>query len=330
MRSLTPPDEETIISTWEKNAAPLVSVTIISYNHEKFIESAINGALAQITDFSIEIIIYDDASLDGTQEIIKKYAQKYPGIIVPLLQEENQWLEKKVNGTVVIAWPSAKGKYIAWLEGDDFWTDPLKLQKQVDFLESHEEYVACFTGATILNEMEGTSFDFMKYFEEGDVSLEKIIEIGGSIYPTSSFVFRNNVINKDLLDYLLEYLAGDTTLIIAAGMSGKVFFLNENTTVYRRWVGGLYSSVSKDPRAIARWKQERLNGFKKLRGITGGNLRRVVRQKISSESLYILRNSDSVGRFYCFFNLTGSDILTFIVHILLGIKNMLKSFIAPF
>lgn len=119
---------------------PLVSICCITYNHENYIRDAIEGFLIQNTSFPFEIIIHDDASTDNTANIIEEYANKYPDLFVTILQSENQW--SKGGGSIYarFVYPRARGKYIALCEGDDYWTDPFKLQKQVDFLESNHDY----------------------------------------------------------------------------------------------------------------------------------------------------------------------------------------------
>lgn len=118
----------------------LVSISCITYNHSVYIRQCLDGMLMQQTNFGFEILIHDDCSTDGTDDIIREYASKFPQIIKPLFEEENQYQQGKPLGTVVWNLPRAKGKYVALCEGDDYWTDPLKLQKQVDFLESHSGY----------------------------------------------------------------------------------------------------------------------------------------------------------------------------------------------
>ena len=120
-------------------AKPLLSVCTITYNHAPYIRDCIEGVLMQKTDFAIEHLIHDDASTDGTEEIIREYEAKYPDIIKPLYEKENQWVKGR-RGSRVFNYPRARGKYIAICEGDDYWTDPYKLQKQVDFLEANPEY----------------------------------------------------------------------------------------------------------------------------------------------------------------------------------------------
>ncbi len=117
----------------------IVSVCCLAYNHESYIRKCLEGFLIQKTDFPFEILIHDDASTDGTEEIIREYEAKYPNIIKPLYEKENQW-QKGRRGSAIFNFPRARGKYIALCEGDDYWTDPYKLQKQVDFLEENPEY----------------------------------------------------------------------------------------------------------------------------------------------------------------------------------------------
>ena len=123
-----------------------VSVVCNAYNHEKYIRSALEGFAMQKTSFPFEVLVHDDASTDRTAEIIREYEIKYPDIIKPIYSTENQYskndgsLSQIQNGRV-------QGKYIALCEGDDYWTDPLKLQKQYDLLESHPEIDICATAA---------------------------------------------------------------------------------------------------------------------------------------------------------------------------------------
>ncbi len=118
---------------------PKVSICCVTYNQASYIKASLDSFLMQETNFDFEIIIHDDASTDGTSDIIREYEKKYPNIIKPQIQIENQW-SKGVRGIFSrFTFPRSAGKYIALCEGDDYWTDPLKLQKQVDFLENNEE-----------------------------------------------------------------------------------------------------------------------------------------------------------------------------------------------
>lgn len=132
------------------NDMPLVSVSCLTYNHKAFIRKTLDGILMQQCTFNFEILIHDDASTDGTQDIIREYEHVYPSVIKPIYQTENQFSLKRINISQLQR-KRARGKYIALCEGDDYWTDPLKLQKQVDFLESHPDFSMCFHKCTIEN-----------------------------------------------------------------------------------------------------------------------------------------------------------------------------------
>lgn len=124
---------------------PLVSICCLTYNHAAFIRKCLDGFLMQQTSFPVEILIHDDASTDGTDDIVKEYTAKYPDKIFPLFETENKYSNGyKGKMDITFNYSRAKGKYIASCEGDDYWTDPLKLQKQVDFMESHTDYSVCF------------------------------------------------------------------------------------------------------------------------------------------------------------------------------------------
>ena len=120
----------------------MVSINCIAYNQERYISDAIEGFLRQQTDFGYEILIHDDASTDRTAGIIEDYTRRYPDLIKPLYQTENQY-SKGIKVGTAFNLPRAKGKYVAFCEGDDYWTDPEKLQKQVDYMESHPECSMC-------------------------------------------------------------------------------------------------------------------------------------------------------------------------------------------
>src|SRR5690606_16372266 len=131
---------------------PLVSICCITFNHVNFIRDAIDGFLMQKTDFPFQILIHDDASTDGTEEIIREYESNHPDIIKPIYETENQYVKGR-KGSRTFNFPRAKGKYIAMCEGDDYWIDSLKLQKQVDFLEANPTFSGTFheTRVTIEN-----------------------------------------------------------------------------------------------------------------------------------------------------------------------------------
>jgi len=137
----------------KKNENIMVSIDCITYNHEDYIRDTIDSFLMQKTNFNYEILIHDDASTDRTAEIITEYQKKYPDIIKPIFQKQNQYSQGVKHISYKFNHTRAKGKYIAFCEGDDYWIDENKLQKQVDFLETNPECTFCFHNAIVLDEL---------------------------------------------------------------------------------------------------------------------------------------------------------------------------------
>ena len=220
------------------NKQPLVSICCITYNHKDYIREAIEGFLMQKTTFPIEIIIHDDASTDGTAIIVEEYAEKYPDIFVSILQKENQWSKGGGSINARFVFPRARGKYIALCEGDDYWTDPLKLQKQVDFLEANEDYGAVFTDADILYQISGKkilSYDkkHRRRIPEGDVFNELLYS---SPYKSCTVLFRHKFI-YGMMDYEFlkneKFIMGDKLLWLHIAANSKIGYIFDSTSVYR-------------------------------------------------------------------------------------------------
>lgn len=228
--------------TWPKDTIPLVSICCITYNHESFIQDAIDGFLMQKTSFPIEILIYDDASTDETANIIKVYEDKHPYIIKPIYQTENQY-SKGVRPTAKFNLPRAKGKYIALCEGDDYWTDPLKLKKQVDLLEANPDFSSYFHNTTCV--YENGSQECVNYvapthklfFTLYDLSIE------GNFIPTCSIMFRRELLGQ-LPDWWNTLYARDWGLHILNSQYGNIGYIDEFMGVYRNHSGGLWSGIS--------------------------------------------------------------------------------------
>lgn len=235
-----------------KNNLPLVSISCITYNHAPYIRQCLDGFLMQKTNFKFEVLIHDDASTDGTEEIIREYEAKYPDIIKALYEEENQYVLGR-RGSKTFNYPRAKGKYIALCEGDDYWTDPYKLQKQVDFLEENDDYVLSNTDVCFLYEESQyylNNYNKKKKIENftGDVSLEKILN-GNYVIRTVSVLCRT----KNVLDYInsdfqrkmsMYLLMGDTPLWAFLSLYGKFHYIKESTAVYRKNKGSVSNQLS--------------------------------------------------------------------------------------
>jgi glycosyltransferase involved in cell wall biosynthesis len=217
----------------------LVSICCVSYNHENYIRQCLDGFVMQKTNFAFEILVHEDASTDGTAEIVKSYEENYPNLFRCVYQAENQFL--KQNTLVNILFKMAKGKYIALCEGDDYWTDPYKLQKQVDFLEANREYVACFHEVKVLMHNGDFVDDFLTSVPQKHETLEDIAREGNYIH-TPSVVFRNVI-----REYPKEFKyspVGDYFLYILLAQYGKFKYLNEKMAVYRYGVGVFSQNTS--------------------------------------------------------------------------------------
>jgi glycosyltransferase involved in cell wall biosynthesis len=216
---------------------PLVSISCITFNHAPYIRECLDGFLMQQCDFEFEILIHDDASTDGTQEIIKEYQEKYPDIIKPILQQENQY-SKGVRGiNLIFNFPRAKGKYIALCEGDDYWVDPKKLQKQVSFLETNLDYNFSMGRVDMFMQKSG---QLRKRKEHIDVNDSESFTVADYLkHPfsqTSTFVFRNGV---EFPDWIYETRAADQALVIIATGDGKIKYHPEILSIYRIHSGGV-------------------------------------------------------------------------------------------
>jgi glycosyltransferase involved in cell wall biosynthesis len=216
----------------------IVSVAMITYNHERYISQAIESVLSQETDFQFELIIGEDCSTDGTRAILRAYGERYPGRISLLLPERNQGPLVNLISTLKIC----HGKYVATLEGDDYWTDPRKLQKQVNFLEQHQEYVMCFHNTLIENEDDHQRH--IMYPEQWNTcTAEQMIvnfndfALNSTAGHTSSMVFKNGLL-KELPAWFSELMSIDIPLQIMLAQYGKAGFINEVMSIYRKHAGG--------------------------------------------------------------------------------------------
>jgi len=216
-------------------ADPLVSVIITTYNHEKYIRSAIEGCLMQKTSFPFEIIIHDDASTDNTSSIVREYAETYPHQIIPVIQEENLY-NKGVKGAEryhKFLEPLVKGKYIAHCEGDDYWIDPLKLEKQVTVMEKDPSISMCFTAVRVKFANCNRKNRIKRSYKGSCYCAPKDIILGNGGFSDLVSI----IIPADIYDDLPEWYhlspTGDVALNFLAMVRGKVYYLDEVTATYR-------------------------------------------------------------------------------------------------
>lgn len=220
---------------------PLVSILCVTYNQKDYIVQTIEGFLMQKVDFPIEIIIHDDASTDGTTEILREYVQKYPDLIKPIFQEKNQY-SQKVNIWNTFIYPKAQGKYYAECEGDDYWTDPNKLQRQIDFLESNPEYIFSHTSFKYYDQANKKFLEDTSVAENTHIQKECPEKIGlyildHNIYriQTVTSVYRSDLWSKITDKFAISsyFMMGDTQLFFFAAMNGKIHYDATPTAVYR-------------------------------------------------------------------------------------------------
>jgi len=209
---------------------------MMAYNHERFISQAVEGVLMRITNFDFDIIIGEVNSTDNTRKIIIEYQKKYPGKFKLLLHKSN--IGANANQMAILE--ACTGKYIALCEGDDYWTDPEKLQKQVDFLETHQEFSLSFHKA--FREYKGTFIPFTEDYKKEIYELKDLFS--GWFIPTASIVFRN-IITK-YPEWLLHTKNGDLALLMNIGLHGKLKLINEPMSVYRIHENGMSNTF---PRA---------------------------------------------------------------------------------
>lgn len=222
-----------LIDKSQEETSPLmVTIRCTAYNHEPYIRQCLEGFVMQKTNFRFEAIVHDDASTDGTVAIIREYAEKYPDIIKPIYETENQY--SKRDGSVRrIMDMHTHGKYTAICEGDDFWIDPLKLQKQVDFLEANPECSMCFHNAIVVNERSGVQkriFSFNNLQESKFVTFEELIN--SWIIPTASIMHRSVYIQNRPEWFNLIY-SGDFSLSLMMFLKGKIYYMDNYMSVYR-------------------------------------------------------------------------------------------------
>ena len=216
---------------------PLVSICCITYNHAKYIRDALDGFMMQETDFPFEVLIHDDASTDGTADIIREYEKKYPGIIKPIYQTENQY-SKGVKISTTYNYPRAQGKYIALCEGDDFWTDRNKLKKQVQYMEENSNITICAHARKCLNTFNKMYYKDRRYDLKG-LSSEDICHkllLGEIIFGTQTLLVRTSTFfdNMECYSKLIRNAPmGDMQLIVIMTFFGKASYLPDYMATYR-------------------------------------------------------------------------------------------------
>lgn len=289
-----------------------VSICCLAYNHESYIRQCLDGFMIQKCNFKFEVLIHDDASKDKTASIIEEYANKYPEIIKPIYQTENQH-SKGVKATITFNFPRIKGKYVAMCEGDDYWTDPYKLQKQVDFLEANPDYVLSFHRVKILQPNGDLVEDFITKVPENYETQETLARLGNYIH-TPSVVFRN--VLKELPNEFSLCPIGDYFIYMLLTEHGKLKYFEEEMAVYRQGVG-IWSAKSEYFRNLKTAQAHALivsamSNFPLVVKILNERISSFIerfKNKISPEDLLLLNTSKAVEEVVFFTLLKDNNIL---------------------
>jgi glycosyltransferase involved in cell wall biosynthesis len=213
----------------------MVSVFMVTYNHEKFVAQAIESVVTQRVNFDFKLVIGEDCSPDGTRAICEQYAMQYPDRITLLPSDRNHGPQ----GNTIRVLYACTGKYIAFCEGDDYWIDADKLQKQVDFLEANQDFSICFSDVVVVDEMGDCRED--KYPRKGtDIyTIEDIILSPRNIIPTPSLICRNVLPNPLPVFFVKAMLSGDIIIQLLTSDKGLIKYVPEKTAAYRNHQGGI-------------------------------------------------------------------------------------------
>lgn len=218
-----------------------VSVLCLTYNQEDYVKQTLDGFLLQKTNFAFEVLINDDASTDDTQKILKDYATKYPRIIKPVFQKENQYSKGLRNFIPRFLLPRVKGKYLAICEGDDYWTDPDKLQTQVDFMDKHPDYAICFHPVRVVYEdTNDKEFIFPDIKDESWYTHEELFKT--NYIPTNSVMYRR----QKYRNLPTNIAPADWYLHLYHAQFGKIKYIDKVMSVYRKHTSGMWWNYDKN------------------------------------------------------------------------------------
>lgn len=271
---------------------PLVSVHLLTYNHAPFIRQAVESAIAQITNFPYEIIIGDDCSTDGTSAIVDEYAARYPDLIKVVRGEKNEGPQP--NAIRILS--NCRGKYMAALEGDDYWIDPYKLQKQADFMEANPDFAMCFTNSRV------------EFFDSDDEPYHLNDNIEKDVFELADMIGEEDVwfMATATLFYTMKSIfpvepwfhkvkSGDITMIILSARQGKIKYLPDVTAVYRRHSAGASNT---DYRDDAVFLKNRIIMYNGLNQATGYKFNKIFKRNLGGWYYLLLYSKQYKSRYF--------------------------------
>lgn len=277
----------------------MVSIICITYEQVNYIRDAIESFLNQKTNFAYEILIYDDASTDGTAEVVKEYAKRYPEKIVPILQTENQY-SKGIKITKTFVFPMVRGKYVAFCEGDDFWTDENKLQKQFDYMEKNPNCQICLHHGYSISADKKISYRFEPLSEMPCVfGMKEAIQGLGIKTLTNSFFYRAEMTKKPYPPFMEIAPTGDYGTVIQAVMEGGyIYYMPEKMSAHRCCAkNSLTERWAKNPKFWERYIQKQMVMLDQLDQDTGYRYSDIIKEekiKQTFDNNYILRDKMSM------------------------------------
>ncbi|WP_158774251.1 glycosyltransferase [Cobetia sp. L2A1] len=257
-----PADEATIMADWEGSlSTPRVSVMCFAFNHGDYISMALDGFLMQRTRFPFEIVVHDDASTDGTREIIEEYAARYPNIIRPILQDVNQYSQH--IWPITFCMPVMRGDIIAYCEGDDYWIKADKLARQVALFDANPGATVCFHPAIEFDEHSGEHTIICRYADTvHKIPTEAVIGLRGASIPSPALTFRR--MDSSVQAMLESYRTApimDFFLQAYMALLGDTVYYEEAACVYRRNAKGSWTSQQKEVEAELRYQREMLSAI---------------------------------------------------------------------
>lgn len=254
------PSEHELMSGWNAiSATPVVSVICVTYNHAEYLEDALRGFLLQKTNFKFEVVVYDDASKDGTSEIIQVYAKKYPTIIKPLIQTVNQYSQGR--RPTQIAFKAAHGAFVALCEGDDIWIDRQKLQLQYEILKSKEISIAFHSAVELNVDTAGKRIIANHSLGDNFISLKDSVKGRGGFMPTASLFFRSELMEKNLAFFENGLPLGDFFLQMILSYSGKIYYFSRPMSLYRRNSVGSWTESQKNKENAKKYYGDMIEGI---------------------------------------------------------------------
>lgn len=272
---------------------PLVSIVCITYNHAPYIRQAIENMVNQETDFDFEIIVHDDCSTDGTTDVVREFAEKYPDIIKPIIREKNIYSQGK--NILQPLYELAQGEYIASCEGDDYWCDNTKLQKQVDYMRNNPECSLVIHNGYLIDEETAEKSLINPYNKDKILSGEEVIVKMKAIPPTASMLFKRSYITT-MPEFFLNAGVGDQTKRMYLMLKGHVYYMNDAMCVYRFNVPGSFTErVKKNEDQRKRSFDKMIKFFQNYDEYTNQKYHKAIELVISREYFgYYLRRNEKI------------------------------------